>query len=1094
MDITAQTGVRRRSMARLLLGTAMAALGGTAAYAQGAVETVTVTGTTIHGQKPVGTNLITIDTADIAASGAQTTAQLLATVPQLNNFGGAGQGGTGATNPNNPVIHSLGNSASNSTLVLVDGHRIATGGTTYNLVDPSVIPTNAIQNVEILPDGASAIYGSDAVAGVLNFHLRKNYSGWETSVQSEIADKYNGFNFGQLFGQDWGGGGFIASYNYSNRSRLMDGSRSFITARQDLRLGAADPSLFTGLPAASTYAGLQTVAPNGQPVPYPSAGGNFQNFACPVATISTSSSATVSTFAYPYAGTLAIPRQTTPTGGPSTGICDNLDQATAVAGEVRNQALVGFHQALTSKLSVDVDLVYSAEQIDARSAAGSLTNVAVFNPNGTGDASFGTAGSAAAMQHTNPFYVPVPGAPANANSEFVTIDMSSLLASQGLGQTKTKTDDRLAFATLGVDYNLFGDWLVSLGATLGAGNNSINTSGGLNSTEALLALNGTTNAAGTAPTTQATSSIADIYGFNTLTAVTRPLTTLNALDVWHPAGPTNKTNPFLLRSLADSKSLQVMQQTTQDLALHTDGSIGDFWGAGPIKAAFGGEFYHSTYEPRRTSSNSGGPASQDSNLVVINAARTVYAAYMEFVVPVVGPSMNVPLMQSLTFDAAARYDQYSDFGATRNPKFAVSWDIIDGIEASASFGTSFTAPQLANIGEPGTHRQASASLSANNNGAANGLVVLFNDTRPFNDGAGIAGTFVSNPFACAAAGSTPVTDATGSTNATLSGGVYTNAAGCKIVNQNGTNSQGVTLFTGNPNLKPEIGQSYSANLLFDDFGKFWDPLEGLRAQVTYYQAKFVGAATNIGIITSQTNAGLPRLTTFAPANCTGSGASTVCTPGWAPSNAVIQNLLVQAPLTNALPSTIYSIQDNSVQNAFTLWQDGLDFSINYRLRTDNYGNFTFGLNGNEILRASQQNGAGTPVFDTKGGLNGGRFADDELTGRANVNWQLDSYTVNLAYNYEHPYHNGVTTFPFNLPGPGRAANFQNVSALQTFDLTLNYILPDNMLPYGLASGTSVNMVINNILDTPPPFEDASRPFSVGNPIGRLITLAIRKKM
>ena len=64
-------------------------------------------------------------------------------------------------------------------------------------------------------------------------------------------------------------------------------------------------------------------------------------------------------------------------------------------------------------------------------------------------------------------------------------------------------------------------------------------------------------------------------------------------------------------------------------------------------------------------------------------------------------------------------------------------------------------------------------------GASNGLVVLFNDTRPFNNGAGIAGTIVSNAVACAAAGSTPVDDAAGTATSASGGGLYPSAIGCK---------------------------------------------------------------------------------------------------------------------------------------------------------------------------------------------------------------------------------------------------------------------------------------------------------------------------
>src|ERR1043166_3090148 len=187
-------------VSRLMLGTALATLSVSAALAQN--EIVTVTGTSIRGQAPVGAAVITIDRAQIQETGAQTIQQLLANVPQLNDFGSAAVGGGTAQGGVKPVIHSLGNSASDSTLVLIDGHRfMGTNGTLA--ADPTLIPPNVVQNVEILPAGASASYGSDAVAGVLNFHLRKEYSGWETSAQYGTADHYNSFSLDQLFGHAW---------------------------------------------------------------------------------------------------------------------------------------------------------------------------------------------------------------------------------------------------------------------------------------------------------------------------------------------------------------------------------------------------------------------------------------------------------------------------------------------------------------------------------------------------------------------------------------------------------------------------------------------------------------------------------------------------------------------------------------------------------------------------------------------------------------------------------------------------------------------------------------------------------------------------
>ena len=168
---------------RLKLGgslLAMVAIGGPAA-AQPApaapnVEEVTVTGTSIRGVAPVGANLVTVGQQDIQKQGGATLDEVLKQVPALSNMGQVGQGQHNSTYFS-PNIHQLGASASGSTLVIMDGLRFPLGGTSHSQPDPSIIPTIAIQRVEVLADGSSSIYGSDAVAGVINFITRSNYDG-----------------------------------------------------------------------------------------------------------------------------------------------------------------------------------------------------------------------------------------------------------------------------------------------------------------------------------------------------------------------------------------------------------------------------------------------------------------------------------------------------------------------------------------------------------------------------------------------------------------------------------------------------------------------------------------------------------------------------------------------------------------------------------------------------------------------------------------------------------------------------------------------------------------------------------------------------
>src|SRR3954467_10549276 len=95
------------------------------------VEAVVVTGTSIRGVAPVGTNLISLGRTAIDQSGGQTIAQILGTVPAVTGFGAGGnefnQGAFGGTGETLPTIHGLGASSSQSTLILVDGHPITPG-------------------------------------------------------------------------------------------------------------------------------------------------------------------------------------------------------------------------------------------------------------------------------------------------------------------------------------------------------------------------------------------------------------------------------------------------------------------------------------------------------------------------------------------------------------------------------------------------------------------------------------------------------------------------------------------------------------------------------------------------------------------------------------------------------------------------------------------------------------------------------------------------------------------------------------------------------------------------------------------------------
>jgi iron complex outermembrane recepter protein len=198
------------------------------------LEQVLITGTHIRGAAPVGSAVYVYGQDDIKKMGVGSTSEFLAQVPQnfvsngpatFNSIGGNSQNAQAATSVN---LRGVG---TDGTLVLINGHRPAPS-VVGNFFDVSTIPLSAIDRVEILPDSASAIYGSDAVAGVVNFILKEDYDGAETRVRNGwLADSgVKDFDVSQALGHSWTGGGALLSLDYGHRDPLLAADRSFAAA------------------------------------------------------------------------------------------------------------------------------------------------------------------------------------------------------------------------------------------------------------------------------------------------------------------------------------------------------------------------------------------------------------------------------------------------------------------------------------------------------------------------------------------------------------------------------------------------------------------------------------------------------------------------------------------------------------------------------------------------------------------------------------------------------------------------------------------------------------------------------------------------
>ena len=206
------------------------------------LEEIIVTGTNIRGATPTSSPVISFDRSKLSASGFNTVGEFMESVPQ--NFSGLGgdtqglPGDTAAGNNGAASVVNLRGLGPDSTLVLVNGRRLAPAGSRGAFVDVSVIPLSAVERIEILTDGASAVYGSDAVGGVVNYILRDDYDGAETSVRygnisNSDADE---ITVSQVIGHNWDDGNALVSYEFGSQGPLNAADRDFATIGDEFDL------------------------------------------------------------------------------------------------------------------------------------------------------------------------------------------------------------------------------------------------------------------------------------------------------------------------------------------------------------------------------------------------------------------------------------------------------------------------------------------------------------------------------------------------------------------------------------------------------------------------------------------------------------------------------------------------------------------------------------------------------------------------------------------------------------------------------------------------------------------------------------------
>jgi iron complex outermembrane receptor protein len=236
------------------------------------VEEVVVTGSFIRGTpEDAALPVEVIGAEELQKRGSPSTVELLKALSvssgvlgDTNQFDSRAQGSEGSGSVN---LRGLG---SQRTLVLLNGRRMAInpfGAAGAGIVDTNIIPAAAIGRLEVLKDGAAATYGSDAIAGVVNFITKKNFSGLEVGADYRVIDGSDGdYGVNATYGKIWDNGNVLVSAGWQHRSKLSVADRDwankpYLSNPEAGWSAAGNPSTF--IPLASTTNGMRDPGCNG---------------------------------------------------------------------------------------------------------------------------------------------------------------------------------------------------------------------------------------------------------------------------------------------------------------------------------------------------------------------------------------------------------------------------------------------------------------------------------------------------------------------------------------------------------------------------------------------------------------------------------------------------------------------------------------------------------------------------------------------------------------------------------------------------------------------------------------------------------------
>jgi iron complex outermembrane receptor protein len=1050
------------------------AAGGAAAWAQGqqvaqneeVPETVLITGSLISGAVSVGVPVSSLRTLDFVETGQLSLTDVLKSVPALDIDAQASPtyGGGTLSFLQNVQIHSLGTGSGVETLLLIDGLRFPPQNYSNDTVNPSIIPQIALERVDVLTAGASAVYGSDATAGVLNLILRRGFDGAMTQIgiTTGPATGHLHTQFAQLYGHTWDTGNVTVSYTRTDGNSMSAEERDYYT--QDFRPW-----------------GLQDSRPRGSSIPGTVHVGNattvnWPNLGQPTPAVFSANSGTE------YCGSsntnwplcYSIPRGqigqgltwadiVSNTGGDPTlqNIVNNWHNADARPSMRWNQ----FHATLDQRLTENLFGFLGPVSFFGQGFYSDQRGKQVY-PGGNGQARMELQTNLQ-VPTFNPYY-PV-GGPNN-----LRVDYSFALEAPTY-ITGGERAHRIA-GGFNLDKLPF-DWVGKLTYSWTDDQNYGHANGSLNVNNVRAALGNVVPA-----------SSDGLYA-----SFTKP-DSVPYLNVFCDPNAFQCNDPATIRYMQGYR-LQDEQFKISEWAANFSGPIFQLPG-GPLEGAIAFQHLHYDWSYRNLQNDNTQGTHVVTNLLDENV-QTSYAIFGQLNVPVVSPEMGIPFVENFLIELGYRYDHYDNLA---DPVFvrkvAANWTVGYGFTLRGAWGESFRVPSFAENAPTGSR------------------VAGLNPLGGFTNATDVAVLGCANQQTGQAPGTALPGSLTALLNPTCSAVEALRQPGGISVELSGNGAAAILRGHG---LSPQELQQWS-------LGFHWAPdrgfLQGLDADVSWFRLEFQGLIDNVGLNAASADNPLFRnqFTVIPRPDL----------PITAPENAEFYTLaqaLISVPNRGGfgfdpdfLPNVKF-IQDQALTNLGSRVFSGIDFVVRYDYDLGEWGSINVGASGYYQLIDKSRVSEDTDIDD--------RYQDKDSGNRLQrvryrLGWANPTWNVTLFANYfghgatgenQGVNVNGNALIPpcFYAPSAAPGACFPGspyygpfdvypnfAPAVVWFDLSIGYQTGDMPANEWLRN-IGVQLSILDLFDEQPPFmvgargNGAIRAFNEGfSDLQRTFTLQLTK--